>query len=407
MTNNLAAKLLKYPTAIGRMAIVIINNVYCIPTYVVWMTMLMPLKCLQPDIYYKIEGVFFHWLLAVVSMWSYSAGYDIVECGDDIDECRDKRTLVIANHQSTADVPLLMANFNTKDNILPNIMWIMDRLFKYTNFGIVSIIHQDFFIKSGRKNRDESINALKEHIKMSYIKRDRKWMVLFPEGGFLRKRREVSKKFAEKNNLPLLENVTIPRVGALKAIVEAMCVEENFTERRVEEQQDHTSCKCHSGKKLENSTPESLPNGEFFDNKNMNITSNKTKSECLLEYVLDITIAYPNGKPLDLPNILHGWRDPCKTYMLYRLYKMCEIPKDEMALTQWLYDRFIEKNTLLENFYKHGVFYMDRTSNATIIHQDVLRFLLINIFFITSTYFHYQMLCTLYTYCAFLASGTS
>lgn len=66
--------------------------------------------------------------------------------GDDISECLEEKTLIIANHQSTADVPLLMAVFNTKKQILPNIMWIMDRLFKYTNFGIVSVLHQDFFI---------------------------------------------------------------------------------------------------------------------------------------------------------------------------------------------------------------------------------------------------------------------
>jgi hypothetical protein len=41
-----------------------------------------------------------------------------------------------------------MATFNTKKNVLPNLMWIMDRIFKYTNFGIVSILHEDFFIVS-------------------------------------------------------------------------------------------------------------------------------------------------------------------------------------------------------------------------------------------------------------------
>lgn len=52
------------------------------------------------------------------------------------------------NHQSTGDVPILMATFNAKPNVLPNLMWIMDRVFKFTNFGIVSILHQDFFIVS-------------------------------------------------------------------------------------------------------------------------------------------------------------------------------------------------------------------------------------------------------------------
>jgi lysophosphatidylglycerol acyltransferase 1 len=78
----------------------------------------------------------------------FSLSFIVVELGDDIRTCLEDRTLVIANHQSTADVPLLMATFNTKKNVLPNLTWIMDRVFKYTNFGIVSILHEDFFIVS-------------------------------------------------------------------------------------------------------------------------------------------------------------------------------------------------------------------------------------------------------------------
>lgn len=47
-------------------------------------------------------------------------------------------------------------------------------------------------------------------------------MVLFPEGGFLCKRRETSQKYAKKNNLPILENVTLPRVGALQTIFDTL-----------------------------------------------------------------------------------------------------------------------------------------------------------------------------------------
>lgn len=47
-------------------------------------------------------------------------------------------------------------------------------------------------------------------------------MVLFPEGGFLRKRLEVSQRYAEKNNLPFLKNVTLPRIGAMQAILEVL-----------------------------------------------------------------------------------------------------------------------------------------------------------------------------------------
>ncbi len=65
-----------YPKALFRTTFVIINNIYCIPTYVLWMTLLLPVKSYKPDLYYRIEGLFFHWLLSVVAMWSWTAGYD-------------------------------------------------------------------------------------------------------------------------------------------------------------------------------------------------------------------------------------------------------------------------------------------------------------------------------------------
>lgn len=58
-------------------------------------------------------------------------------------------------------------------------------------------------------------------------------MVLFPEGGFLCKRRETSQKYAKKNNLPILENVTLPRVGAMRTIFE-----------QVGPVQSHNSAEC-------------------------------------------------------------------------------------------------------------------------------------------------------------------
>lgn len=127
----------------------------------------MPIRKYAPDVFYRIEGYLFSWLLAMVSMWSWSAGYNIVEQGDDIARCLNKRTLVVVNHQSTADVPMLMAAFNSKPGVFNHIMWIMDRIFKYTNFGVVSSFHKDFFIASvsaviqqGKESCNSSANYL-------------------------------------------------------------------------------------------------------------------------------------------------------------------------------------------------------------------------------------------------------
>lgn len=50
------------------------------------------------------------------------------------------------------------------------------------------------------------------------------------------------------------------------------------------------------------------------------ISSKKT-----LKYVLDITIAYPDGEPLTLPNIVSGIRRSCQTHLLYRLFRCSEV----------------------------------------------------------------------------------
>lgn len=409
--SGLISEVIKYPRALFRTVFVIVNNIYCVPTYLIWMFLLLPLKKIHESYYYKIEGVLFHWLLANVTMWSYTAGYDLVEMGDDITPALDERTLVIANHQSTSDVPLLMATFNVKKGVLPNIMWIMDRLFKYTNFGAVSLIHQDFFIASGKSNRERSLLDLKKHLTQSYIPRERKWMVLFPEGGFLRKRKEVSQRFAEKNNLPVLNNVTVPRVGAMKAIVDVLgsadspcgaatrmpsAVVEDELERTSRQQQEESQQDDVSSTLINS---EAINTDDCDNFKDSPFTKLNGKLSDCLEYILDVTIGYPNGKPLDLPNIVHGFRNPCQTYLFYRLYRSSEVPRDSESLTRWLYDRFFEKEKLLEEFYRTGTFPCGSSATLpTVVQQDLLRFLLIHLFFVTSTYVHYQLILMLINY---------
>lgn len=82
----------------------------------------------------------------------------------------------------------------------------------------------------GRAHRDQQLVLLKDHLEKYYRSRNRKWIVLFPEGGFLRKRRETSQAFAKKNNLPFLKHVTLPRVGATQVILKTLVApQENGT----------------------------------------------------------------------------------------------------------------------------------------------------------------------------------
>lgn len=67
----------------------------------------------------------------------------------------------------------------------------------------------------------------------------------------------------------------------------------------------------------------SIHTEQLFQYQNKKDDSNHEPN---LDYVLDITIAYPdNGEPLDLPTIVSGTRPPCKTNFLYRLYHSSEV----------------------------------------------------------------------------------
>ena len=72
----------------------------------------------------------------------------VVEMGDEIQKIVNDRSLILINHQSTSDVSLIMAALDGHDGACRNIMWIMDKMFLRTNFGLVSWFHKDFFISS-------------------------------------------------------------------------------------------------------------------------------------------------------------------------------------------------------------------------------------------------------------------
>lgn len=66
----------RYVRIVARTTFAVVNNLYCIPAYVVWMMVLRLVRPLYAPLYWKIEGLMYHWLLAMVSMWSWTAGYE-------------------------------------------------------------------------------------------------------------------------------------------------------------------------------------------------------------------------------------------------------------------------------------------------------------------------------------------
>ncbi|KPJ04620.1 Acyl-CoA:lysophosphatidylglycerol acyltransferase 1 [Papilio xuthus] len=207
----------------------------------------------------------------------------------------------------------------------------------------------------------------------------RQFMVLFPEGGFLHKRREVSQRFAEKNNLPKLEYVSLPRAGAMKVIME-----------EIGPRRDEGASTSKENSKKDNN----------FNQNNLNNIIVDTKAGDSIEWILDVTIAYPDRIPLHLQDIVCGTRPPCAINLHYRLYPSNEVPADTEGMTQWLYDRFIEKDKMLEEFYRTGQFPARGSNSQAVrqVRQDNLRYVILHLFFIASTFLQYNMLRELWSY---------
>lgn len=204
------------------------------------------------------------------------------------------------------------------------------------------------------------MRRLEDHLSNAYIPLKRHWMVLFPEGGFLRKRLPISQRFAAKNNLPVMKNVTLPRMGALFVIrnilmsggssglkgegEEVICNNNNngsdttsgsqmlLLKDTMKEDNNYCVSACKLNGHTERQLKDHQMNGKVItvgddEKKTMAPTDGRINDDDAddLEFILDITIGYPDGEPLDLLNIIHGLREPCETVIYYRLYSTKEV----------------------------------------------------------------------------------
>uniref|UniRef100_A0AC35G1B1 Phospholipid/glycerol acyltransferase domain-containing protein n=1 Tax=Panagrolaimus sp. PS1159 TaxID=55785 RepID=A0AC35G1B1_9BILA len=349
-----------------RFVLCISNVTLFLFAYLGFMLPMLWAQSLWPRLYWGYEGKLYRWLQAFIGYWGYTAGYDIYEYGDDIAQyCDSDRVLVMVNHQSTADVPCLFAILQHKGVASRKTIWLMDQMFRWTPFGIIGQMHGDYFIKQGKATRDTELDRLKEHLRNVFWERDRRWVVLFPEGGFYYKRIEQSQAYGKKNGFPHLEHVTLPRMGAVKAILEEVGPRED---------DDGEMVKTKSGSKIE-ILKDTI--GAIREKKYVKETRPPIK------YVLDITIAYPNGQPLSLWTLCFGTREKCDIAVHYKIFKADEVPfDDEIKLRDWMYSVYEHKDQLLDNFYQFGKFDRHDTGDRIIFpwSKIVLQYL----FWITS-----------------------
>ena len=83
-----------------------------------------------------------------------------------------------------------------------------------------------------------------------------------------------------------------------------------------------------------------------------------------LDAVYDITVGYPDALAKTEVDFVKGKCIPREIHYNIHYYKAEDLPTDEQGLTQWLADRWREKEKTLEQFYMHKCF-MEPVSKQT------------------------------------------
>lgn len=216
-----------------------------------------------------------------------------------------KRAIVIANHQIYADWIYIwcLAYFAKAQGSLKIIL--KDSLKRLPVFGSVMTFFEFIFLK--RKlaaDKDTIVNNLTR----SREANNPMWLLLFPEGTVISEStRKRSSDYAKKMDMQDNRYTLLPRSTGLKLCMETL-----------------------------------------GDNP---------------EWLYDLTIGYQgvkaNENPEDvytIPSIFSTCRYPKQIHVHIRRFKISDLPKDDDAFAQWMFDRFVEKDQLMAHFYEHGKF---------------------------------------------------
>ena len=220
-------------------------------------------------------------------------GTRILISGDDLPMRED--ALLIANHQQMPDIPAIMKLAKTKDRLGDLKFFVKKQLKWAPGVGWGMQFLDCPFID--REWSSDSANIRRTFAKL-VDNQVPMWLVSFVEGTrATRPKLEASREFARSRGLTETQHVQVPRTKGFTASVHGL--------------RGHVTA------------------------------------------VYDLTIGYEEGVPT-IWQYLKGMVD--RVHLHVRRFPIEELPETEEGLREWLLERFVEKDSLLEHFYRTGEF---------------------------------------------------
>ncbi len=220
-------------------------------------------------------------------------GTKVVVSGDDVP--KRENIMLVSNHQTFADIPVLLDFAKTKES-LGNLKWFVKDIIKYfPGVGWGMLFLDCLFIKRNwTEDRDYISRMFAKILKFQVPV----WIINFSEGTRQTPEKlQKSQEYARSQGMKEPSHVLIPRTKGFVATLDALSTH--------------------------------------------------------LDAVYDVTIAYNEGVP-DLWQWIKGYVH--EVHLHVQRFPVEELPKDSDDRTRWLMARFIEKDRLLDHFYNHGAF---------------------------------------------------
>ncbi len=208
-----------------------------------------------------------------------------------------ENAIIFANHQEMSDIFVMILFCSTKDR-LGDLKWFVKDILKYApGIGWGMLFLDCIFVKRNWVSDQSKITSMFSKFRKEEIPL---WLISFVEGTRItRSKLERSQKFAKERNLPILNNVLLPRTKGFAATVQGLSA--------------HTSV------------------------------------------IYDFTIGYPQGFP-SLWQIVNG--TATEFHLHVRRFDLSQaLPsRNASEISDWLLNRFIEKDLLLDHFIRNGRF---------------------------------------------------
>jgi len=246
-------------------------------------------------------GTFRHFNRWVANLWwGWCAlwaekinGTMVIMNGDDVPV--RENALLLSNHQQMSDIPVIFAFAREKER-LGDMKWYVKDIIKFVpGIGWGMTFLDCLYIKRNWTEDRGYIESVFEKI-LKY--RIPVWIISFVEGTRLSLTKLArSQQYAEEHSLTPLQHVMIPRTKGFSATVHSL--------------------RSH------------------------------------LDAVYDVTIGYVDGVPT-LWQWLKGYVH--KVNLHVRRYPINELPEGREGLSDWLIERFNEKDDLLDYYYSHKAF---------------------------------------------------